>query len=75
LPNALHFENETFSIDQDELFTEIKDVSGWRCTTCGEVEFDSRSAQRYAAAGDNIVLRTREMERTATTLSDKNQLA
>jgi HTH-type transcriptional regulator/antitoxin MqsA len=73
LPNALHFEDETFSIGQDELFTEIKNVSGWRCATCGEIEFDSRSAQRYAAAGDDIVLRTREMESTATTLSDRNE--
>ena len=64
LPNALHFENETFIIDQDEFFTEIKDVSGWRYTTCGEVEFDSGSTQRYAAAGDDMAVRTRETERT-----------
>lgn len=36
--------------------------SGWRCEACGEVEFDAASSQRYAAAGDALVLRDRELQ-------------
>ena len=39
-------------------------MSGWRCDACEEIEFDAESAQRYAAAGDELVLRMRETERT-----------
>ena len=42
----------------------MKCLAGWRCGACGEVEFDRESARRYAAAGDELVLRAREIERT-----------
>ena len=34
-------------------------ASGRRCEPCGEVEFDAPSARRYAAAGDELVMRAR----------------
>jgi HTH-type transcriptional regulator/antitoxin MqsA len=53
------FENETFSIDHAGMSTRVEGLSGWRCDVCGEVEFDAESARRYAAAGDDLVLRER----------------
>ncbi len=47
------FEHEAFTIER----------AGWRCDACGEVEFDPDSAQRYAAAGDALVLRDMERQR------------
>jgi HTH-type transcriptional regulator/antitoxin MqsA len=35
----------------------VEGLSGWRCAACGEVEFDADGARRYAAAGDDLVLR------------------
>ncbi len=35
-----------------------------RCDTCDEIEFDAESARRYAAAGDELVLRACETGRT-----------
>src|SRR3954447_13610367 len=68
-PNLIRFEDETFSIDHTGLATEIKGLSGWRCTACGQIEFDTGSAQRYAAGGDELVLRTRiRKERNPTYL-------
>jgi HTH-type transcriptional regulator / antitoxin MqsA len=58
------FVNETFNVMHARLNTEVKGLSGWRCGACGEVEFDRESARRYAAAGDALVLRAREIERT-----------
>jgi HTH-type transcriptional regulator/antitoxin MqsA len=40
----------------------VEGLSGWRCGACGEVEFDPDSAQRYGAAGDELVLRDRERQ-------------
>ena len=72
-PNPIRFEHETFSIDHAGLATEIKDLSGWRCTACGQIEFDTGSAQRYAAGGDELVLRARECEGTEIGVSAENQ--
>jgi HTH-type transcriptional regulator / antitoxin MqsA len=58
----IRFENETFTIEHAGMQTEIEGLSGWRCTACGEVEFDPLSAQRYAAEGDALVLRDRERQ-------------
>jgi len=58
------FENETFNLVHAGLNTEVKGLAGWRCGACDEVEFDRESARRYAAAGDELVLRAREIERT-----------
>jgi HTH-type transcriptional regulator/antitoxin MqsA len=54
-----HFKNETFTIDHAGLSARVEGLSGWRCDSCGEVEFDNESARRYAAAGDDLVLRER----------------
>ena len=56
------FRDETFAIDHAGLTASVEGLSGWRCGTCGEVEFDAESAQRYAAAGDKLVLRNRERQ-------------
>lgn len=56
------FEGETFAIEHAGLSATVEGLSGWRCPACGEVEFDAESAQRYAAAGDELVLRQRELQ-------------
>jgi HTH-type transcriptional regulator/antitoxin MqsA len=53
------FEDEAFTIEHVGLTTVVRGLSGWRCSACGEVEFDADSARRYAAAGDELVLRDR----------------
>jgi HTH-type transcriptional regulator/antitoxin MqsA len=54
------FERKTFTIEHAGMKAKVADLSGWRCGTCGEVEFDAESARRYAAAGDELVLRERQ---------------
>jgi HTH-type transcriptional regulator/antitoxin MqsA len=56
------FEGETFTIKHASMTAKVQGLSGWRCETCSEVEFDPDSAQRYAAAGDELVLRERERQ-------------
>jgi HTH-type transcriptional regulator/antitoxin MqsA len=56
------FEGETFAIEHAGLTATVKGLSGWRCGACGEVEFDADSARRYAAAGDELVLRERKRQ-------------
>jgi HTH-type transcriptional regulator / antitoxin MqsA len=56
------FEGETFTIEHAGMTTKVEGLSGWRCEACGEVEFDPDSARRYAAAGDELVLRERERQ-------------
>lgn len=63
-PAPVRFEGETFTVEHAGLSAEVGNLAGWRCTACGEVEFDADSARRYAAAGDGLVLRARETERT-----------
>jgi HTH-type transcriptional regulator/antitoxin MqsA len=46
------------------LSTEVKGLSGWRCGSCDEIEFDAASAKRYGAAGDKLVMLARESERS-----------
>ena len=53
----MRFENETFMIEHAGMTATVEGLSGWRCGACGEVEFDADSAQRYAVAGDELVLR------------------
>jgi HTH-type transcriptional regulator/antitoxin MqsA len=53
------FENEAFTVDHAGVTVTVEGLSGWRCQDCGEVEFDAASAQRYAAAGDALVLAER----------------
>lgn len=61
--NPLRFDGEAFRIEHGGLTAEVKGLTGWRCGACGEVEFDADSAQRYAAVGDDLVLRARQAER------------
>jgi HTH-type transcriptional regulator / antitoxin MqsA len=56
------FESETFTIEHAGETATVEGLSGWRCQACGEVEFDADSARRYAAAGDELVLRDRERQ-------------
>ena len=56
------FEGEAFTIEHAGMSTTVAGLSGWRCNSCGEVEFDANSARRYAAAGDALVLRDRERQ-------------
>jgi HTH-type transcriptional regulator/antitoxin MqsA len=53
------FEDETFTVDHDGMTSTVEGLSGWRCGSCGEMEFDPESARLYAAAGDELVLRGR----------------
>lgn len=57
--NMSRFEGEAFTITYAGATATIKSLSGWRCDSCGEVEFDAESARRYAAAGDKLVLQER----------------
>ena len=56
------FDSETFAVEHAGEKVKVEGLSGWRCGACGEVEFDAESAQRYAAAGDTLVLRDRERQ-------------
>jgi HTH-type transcriptional regulator/antitoxin MqsA len=58
----VRFENEAFTIEHAGTAAAIEGLSGWRCVVCGEVEFDNESAQRYAAAGDELVLAARKRQ-------------
>jgi HTH-type transcriptional regulator / antitoxin MqsA len=53
------FGNESFVVEHGGVMTKVDDLSGWRCGSCGEIEFDARSAKRYAAAGDVLVMQER----------------
>jgi HTH-type transcriptional regulator / antitoxin MqsA len=56
------FKDEAFTIKHAGTTATVKGLSGWRCGACDEIEFDAESARRYAAAGDELVLRTRERQ-------------
>jgi HTH-type transcriptional regulator/antitoxin MqsA len=56
------FEAETFTIEHAGMTATVKGLSGWRCGICDDVAFDAESAQRYAAAGDALVLRDRKRQ-------------
>jgi len=56
----VRFESEAFTIEHAGTAVTVEGLSGWRCAACGEVEFDNESAQRYAAAGDELVLAERK---------------
>ena len=53
------FANKAFTIRHAGMTATVDGLSGWRCGTCREVEFDAKSARRYAAAGDALVMRDR----------------
>lgn len=55
----VRFENETHRVEYRGGAIDVGGLDGWRCTRCGEIVFDSESADRYAAAGDELVLADR----------------
>jgi HTH-type transcriptional regulator / antitoxin MqsA len=57
------FENETFIVEHEGRKAKVEGLSGWRCAACAEIEFDTSSAKRYAAAGDRLVMEARERQR------------
>ena len=61
---ALAFKGETFRIFHKGLSSEVEGLSGRRCSSCGDVEFDRRSAKSYATAGDKLVLESRAAQRS-----------
>ena len=63
-PGAVAFKGETFRISHKGVSAEVKGLSGRRCSSCAEIEFDQRSAKRYAAAGDKLVLQARAAQRS-----------
>lgn len=58
----LHQEVRDVTITRQELSTLVKGIAGAFCDRCNEIEFDDTtdSAQRYAAAGDQLVLQSRD---------------
>jgi HTH-type transcriptional regulator / antitoxin MqsA len=56
------FTGEAFVVDHAGATATVEGLSGLRCGTCGEVVFDADSAGRYAAAGDELVLRERKRQ-------------
>lgn len=53
------FSGETHRVDYRGATAEVEGLSGFRCPACGEIEYDAESAERYAAAGDALVLAAR----------------
>jgi HTH-type transcriptional regulator/antitoxin MqsA len=54
------FTNETHAVDYRGTTIMVAGLSGVRCPQCHEIEFDAESAERYAAAGDALVLSSRK---------------
>jgi HTH-type transcriptional regulator/antitoxin MqsA len=57
----LHKGVRDVTITRQKLSTTVKEIAGAFCDHCNEIEFDDAtdSAQRYAEAGDQLVLRNR----------------
>lgn len=55
----VRFSGETHQVDYRGATAEVEGLSGFRCPACGEIEYDAESAERYAAAGDALVLAAR----------------
>ncbi len=53
------FFNETHRVSYRGLVADVEGLSGFRCGTCGEIEYDQASAERYAQASDALVLQDR----------------
>ncbi|MGE6739889.1 type II toxin-antitoxin system MqsA family antitoxin [Allorhizobium pseudoryzae] len=53
------FSGETHTVEFRGASAVVKNLSGFRCPSCGEVEFDEESAERYAEAGDALVMAAR----------------
>lgn len=51
------FEGKAFEISCRKFVESVDALSGQQCRSCGEIFFDPESAERYAAAGDDLVRR------------------
>jgi HTH-type transcriptional regulator/antitoxin MqsA len=69
----LHKDVRNVKVTRKELSTTVKNIAGLFCDNCDEIEFDANtdSAERYAAAGDKLVLQNRA--KAAATLKLQRQ--
>jgi HTH-type transcriptional regulator/antitoxin MqsA len=63
-PGAVPFKGETIRISHKGVSVDVEGLSGRRCSSCGEIELDPRSAKRYAATGDKLVWQARGAQRS-----------
>lgn len=49
------FDLEMSEILYGDLAAEAADLQGPGCSVCGEIEYDTESARRYAEAGDAMI--------------------
>ena len=56
------YQTQDVTISRRGMTALVPAISGWFCTACDEIEFDEAtdSLQRWAAAGDALVIRDRE---------------
>lgn len=54
------FVGETHRASYRDAFRDVPDLSGFRCPSCGEIEYDQTSAELYAAAGDALIFAARK---------------
>jgi HTH-type transcriptional regulator/antitoxin MqsA len=54
------FTGETHQVVHRGATSDVEGLSGFRCPACSEVDYDPASAERYAAAGDALVLAARQ---------------
>ena len=60
--SLVHFEGEAFPIKVGKLSDTVNHLAGDRCSSCDEIFFDDSSAQKFADAGDALVVKTRKAE-------------
>jgi YgiT-type zinc finger domain-containing protein len=70
----LHKGVRDVAITRQKLSATVKGIAGAFCDHCDEIEFDDTtdSAQRYAQAGDQLVLQNRAAAAAALICSGKN---
>jgi HTH-type transcriptional regulator/antitoxin MqsA len=58
----LHYDMRDLEISRRGLSAVVPRIAGWFCDHCGEIDFDEStdSGDRFANAGDELVLRARE---------------
>ena len=69
----LHSDIRDVTIIRQKLSATVKDIAGAFCDHCDEIEFDDStdSAQRYADAGDQLVLQNRAAAAAALKMQRK----
>ncbi len=60
--SLVHFEGESLPIKVGKLSDIANELAGDRCNSCDEVFFDDFSAQKFADAGDALVVKARKAE-------------